>query len=216
MKITNKIIISLASLLAICVFSFLISFRMNMQSANAAEPEKYKLISVPEFESLKIEKNWHVEIVNGEQTEIKINSSLEKNIPVVENGVLNFKATDDSGSHLWVKIAMPHLKRTIVEGGELRVRGIIQDSMKLQINTGEVYLHHCNFEKVNLHNVNGHFSAMNSEINFMDTYTSENAESSFSAKKVFGEVLQNSNLNLRGHVDSLNVKFSPDSNFQKF
>ncbi|WP_020529224.1 hypothetical protein [Flexithrix dorotheae] len=221
MKITNKIIIGLASLIAVCVFTFLISLRMNMQSATAAEPAKFNKISVPAFHSIQIERDWNVEIVNGESIDVSLGEFIEdekgNGSVVVENGVLIFKTSEDKDSRYRFpgKVTVKNLKSIKVKNAFVNMKGLSIDSLMLDVDDANSHFSNCNFSTIVMKNKNGRINCNDTKIEVAEVYFEEGGQSHFSAKKIIGEVNGNSSLGLFGAVDSLGVKFGESAKMYK-
>ncbi|MDN5214314.1 DUF2807 domain-containing protein [Fulvivirgaceae bacterium BMA12] len=145
MKLSNKILLSIFVLIFASIVTMMVTVRLDIGDVKAAikeEPETFE-IPVEPFESVTIEKNARIILIEGDSYGLKvIGHKLEAvnlNISTQVNaGNLEFKFPENYGKERHrhkIQLTTPKVKKIILkDNARLTVRTLDQDSLKIDLS----------------------------------------------------------------------------------
>ncbi len=153
MKTSKKILLVVAGLIVVLFFTAVMLLRNGVQQLrqNDRIANRYRELSVNEFERLDFSSNWIVKIRQGKECHIESTADQDSPLkPTIENrnGTLFFRvdtaAAKTNTDSLYVRITMPALRSVKAsQGADINITDFMADSLLVTLEDG------CTFSGMN-------------------------------------------------------------------
>ncbi len=145
MKLSNKILLSIFGLIFASIVTMMVTIRLDIGDVKAAVKEEPQIFEIPvqPFESITVEKNARITLIEGDSYGLKVigRKSEDVNVDIstqVNAGNLEFKLPENYENERHrhkIQLTAPKVKKIILkENARFVVRTLDQDSLEIDLS----------------------------------------------------------------------------------